>query len=323
MLNENIRKEIQRLGQAKKSLSEISRILDVPFSTVRNIIKKSTTKHKLKAGRPSKIDQIQKKRINQAVRSLKIQGKKVTSTKLLKSSNLNVSPSTVRRHLVKQKFKYKILPKIVQLDSTKQEKRIEIIKSWIKEGTSFYKVIFSDEKVFSMDGPNNFKSWCQKNETSTRIRRQCGGGGLMVFGYVLSNGTVNIIKIEGTLTSAKYVEMIKTFISDIKEKFPDYIFMQDNARAHTAKNTIKFFEEKSVKLLKWPPYSPDLNIMENIWAIISETVYNGPQYRCKDDLFNAIQNATSMITQDTIMKLYDDIPNRICSCIRLNGNIIV
>ena len=63
----------------------------------------------------------------------------------------------------------------------KRENRLVKIKEWIKTGICFDNVIYCDEKVFSLDGPNNYKTWCQKTESSTRIRRQAGGGGLMVF----------------------------------------------------------------------------------------------------------------------------------------------
>ena len=32
--------------------------------------------------------------------------------------------------------------------------------------------------------------------------------------------------------------------------------------------TLNYYIENDVKLLKWPPYSPDLNPIENIWGAI-------------------------------------------------------
>jgi len=32
-------------------------------------------------------------------------------------------------------------------------------------------------------------------------------------------------------------------------------------------------KDSKVTLLDWPPYSPDLNLIENFWAILSQEIY--------------------------------------------------
>ena len=51
------------------------------------------------------------------------------------------------------------------------------------------------------------------------------------------------------------------------------IFQQDSAPCHTSKVMMKWFQDNHVQLLKdWPPNSPDLNVIENCWALMKAKV---------------------------------------------------
>ena len=57
----------------------------------------------------------------------------------------------------------------------------------------------------------------------------------------------------------------------LKEK--GVVFMQDGARVHTANATLAYLQRKQVKVLQnWPPRSPDLNPIENLWSLIDREV---------------------------------------------------
>ena len=52
-------------------------------------------------------------------------------------------------------------------------------------------------------------------------------------------------------------------------------FMHDGAPCHTAGVVRDFLEDHHVPLLDWPCNSPDLNPIENCWAIMKEKVSRG------------------------------------------------
>ena len=55
-----------------------------------------------------------------------------------------------------------------------------------------------------------------------------------------------------------------------------FYYQEDNARVHKSKKVHKFMQESGVQVIKYPARSPDLNIVEDIWKIISNAVYDGP-----------------------------------------------
>jgi len=98
-------------------------------------------------------------------------------------------------------------------------------------------------------------------------------------------------KIEGTVTSVKYCDLLaKDVLPILKDKLGNFLLQQDNARPHTSKSAMSFFEANNVKLLDWPPHNPDLSPIEKIWAIIKKKLYNGPHFCTQEALWTAIQN---------------------------------
>jgi transposase len=64
--------------------------------------------------------------------------------------------------------------------------------------------------------------------------------------------------------SAKsYLEVLEDQIPKCFE--PGMIFMQDNASIHTAQVIRQYFADMAIPLTDWPPYSPDLNPIEQVW----------------------------------------------------------
>ena len=78
-------------------------------------------------------------------------------------------------------------------------------------------------------------------------------------------------------------------------------FQQDNAKIHVSRSTKRWFEAQNIPLLDWPNRSPDLNPMENLWAILARRVYaNNKQYETVQELKDVITTAFAKLDQEVI-----------------------
>ena len=58
-----------------------------------------------------------------------------------------------------------------------------------------------------------------------------------------------------------YIKVLDTYTQYIND---DLVFVQDNASIYIVYKVIDWFKEQHVRITDWPPYSPDLNPIENI-----------------------------------------------------------
>ena len=89
---------------------------------------------------------------------------------------------------------------------------------------------------------------------------------------------------------------------------------------HKALFIQNFLEENGVSVLQWPAYSPDLNIIENLWAIVKRRLQK--ERVTWENLEETFIRVWETIDNKTIKKLYQSKRSRVNACIKSRGATI-
>lgn len=194
MLSEQKRKRILQLHAKGASYREVAQKLKISFKTVGNVVNKVNHCTGRTLGRPKAITTRQSTRIKKFIRSEIQQNHTVNSADVMSYMDLKCSKRTVRRKILDLGFHYAEVPKNLPLQHYHKTARFQFARKHLEESTDFKRVIFTDEKRFKKDGPDGLMSYCDPKISKTapvRIKRQNGGGGVMVLGAICANGKVS------------------------------------------------------------------------------------------------------------------------------------
>lgn len=146
--------------------------------------------------------------------------------------------------------------------------------------------------------------------------RQAHPPKVMVWGAIGWNFKSELIIIDYTVNTQNYIDHIileNNFIQDADRCWGigKWCFQQDNAPAHRSAETIAVLNELGINLLKdWPLYSPDLNLIEVVWAIMESRVeMRNP--KTIQELKNILIEVWGSLSWQAINGLFATMPERI------------
>ena len=229
-----------------------------------------------------------------------------------------VSAQTIRNRLHAEGYYARNPVRVPGLTDAHKVNRLDFGNTYVRwNRRQWSKVGFSDESrycVKHVDG--RVKVW---RRTGERYEDMCmqevdqfGGGSVMVWGMMTTQGRSELVEVAGNLNSHRYRdEILRPHMLPYAGAMDEFILMQDNARPHTARIIYQFLEEEGIEVMDWPSKSPDLNPIEHLWDQLGKRVARRMTTRStRADLSHFLQEEWVHIPQQNIRNLVNSMRRR-------------
>jgi transposase len=200
---------------------------------------------------------------------------------IVRELELPVSARTVRRRLAEVELHTYVKRREHAFTDFDLRRRISFAEGysrWDEEDWS--RVLFSDHTLF----PLNYHSreyvvrppghGCDEKYLGTTDRVE---GAVWLWGCICAGGLGHAELYVDTLDAAHYQRILKLNLVKSAHTFwptGQWYYQQDNASPHTAGTSQRWFHNHGITLLDFPPWSSDLNPIEDLWNNLKSRVYS-------------------------------------------------
>jgi DDE superfamily endonuclease len=181
-------------------------------------------------------------------------------------------------------------------------------KSW--SDADWENVMFSDESKFDLYNPRAQR--CRRPSQVDRYKQKYvvtsvkHSPSVMIWGCFSGKGgrgSIFFLPAKTTMNSDAYISVLREKLFPFMTLHKVTKFLQDGAPCHTSKKSMAVLKEKEKEftVMDWPGNSPDLNPIENLWAIMKGRLK-------KDHSITSLQKL-----EEAIKKMWvSDVPNSLC-----------
>lgn len=314
-----------------KSAHEIGKLLGRPAATISQFLRRykerGTFERKPGSGRKRKTDEFTDHQI-----ANEILGKREMTIKQVQSvlSLFHVSTRTISRRIHEQlHFNRRLAKRKPFISEKNRESRLEWCKQHQNWTSDMWRcVLWSDESPFELRCQVRKSVWRSKDETYENFAMQGTvkhEKKINIWGCFSVHGVGRIYCIAGNLERTQMLkicdECVLPSVDEMQQKLQNgqrVIFQQDNDPKHTAKAVKRWFVDKGIQVLPWPSQSPDLNPIENLWAVLDAKLKDR-RPKNEVELFDMIRTGWNHLDKEYFENLVDSMPHRIAAVIANDG----
>lgn len=219
-------------------------------------------------------------------------------TILDKEFNLTVSKWTIWRRLVEANLTYQ-KPERRYYEACEAE-REEWLKNQLPEILATVKkyraiLYFEDESNISLTAFLG-KTWAPRGKTPTQ---EVTGkrGGISAMSAISKRGSLVFTLHENRIASKEIIHFLDQLLKHHKRRH--LVVVMDQASPHTSKITQKFIaNQKRMHVFYLPPYSPDWNPDEKVWAHLKHQELKGHQAKTKEEIKTLAEQKLKKMAND-------------------------
>lgn len=327
-LTNNERSYIVAMREKGLKCKDIADVLHMPRSTISTVL----TKYRLTGSMQTELGGHPKLKLTS--RELRDLARLVRDdrqqTLAMLADRFGVHRNTIRTYIRKLRFRNRVVRKKPYLTIAHKAKRLAFAKEhrhWTED--DWKNVIWTDESSFELGKTSRqIRVWRKPHEA---YASKClaptfksGRSSVMVWGAFSGfDKSPLVLMPEGERTAKDFIRNVYDgtlsafyFMHD----HPHHLtLMEDGAPIHRSKLAQQWRIAYGIPKLEWPPNSPDLNPIENLWKSVKESLRHHNRPRNKQEMMQTIEAVWNEVSMEQLQNLIASMPRRIKAIILAKG----
>jgi hypothetical protein len=257
--------------------------------------------------------------------------------KLLIEHEISVDRRTVCRDLQEAGWKLKRRPSCPNMRTPEaMAKRLEFAKKTLADLKSGkldpLDFVFTDE-CFLRAGDFRQWQWCKGDQQPEPLAKDGWAPKAHIFGLLHQKGVL-LIRLprqgsgaKGGLTAEDFTDELDKNLRRLRNQTQCKTLVLDGAPIHTAGHTQEWLKKKKFNIVQdWPAHSPDLNPIENLWAILKLELDDilatdlSNDDESGDIIFEECVKAAGRLEKETFFNLVTSFKRRLEACVERKGD---